>query len=1239
MAKYGLTHLALFLCAGLALVSAAPSGEEQLIEKARMLMDFQSTNRGDRDAAVRFAISASRDCIGTPLAEFAVRFALKFDPAGLSNVNVGEAEARRILANEGELAPEHRDALRRFVARSFTASGRRDDAMEVHRRRGLAMSWLVSGPFPGLGIGRDQRGQDRSTEIHQSDVIQNPPDAEQFRRWRKNPPWRALDPNRSFPYVHPWKATGRSGDGAVVMFTTVDLAEADNKSLFHIQSDVSWRLYVDASLAAEVDKNSREVAREHTVPFPLSPGRHTVLLELFPPPVGEDAEEARFALRLEAAPAFTWDCHAASPDVEKRASARREARSPRYLAELHRAAMETNHPALLATLAQSCSEQDLPDAASWWAEKAAGLDPADATLAVLAGSMIAQNPLLPPERRQDLAREWHRKALGINADLVPSLLFMAREAMEAGDSRLSAEYLERARKVNPNSIDVLLERGAWARRFASGSTVRAIWDESGKVQPTSVAVQNAIAAMPKAGFLDMDHRLSACRAAYEAGPYLPETGLKLAEALADLGKTQEADFILKNTQELFKGEAGVLEMVSGLYTRMEMHKAAAAAMEDAVRVTPENDKLWRRLGDIRLDMGEPDGAVKFWQVSLDANPGQFELGDMIANFGKSAPQLYNEGGHDAIVMTANADADRYGTDVVRLLDRVTVTFAADGSYRRLTHEIDLARTQRGGELLTGIDQKGELLTARIVFPTGNTLEPEPFPGQGGLRLPVIMPGASREIRVMETVAADQGPPVLPPWFFQDPSGRIPLVLSEYIIRAPRDFPLVYVMRNLGSEVEFELTREDNQDVYRWTAHLASPIREPGAVHVSERVPSVEIGVKTTWEDVAARELRKFDGKLTPSMRMRQLLGRLQPPQVSGRPNPLEMAKAIYRYVLDEVDPDGGGEVAAHIEVEQMGDRNLLLLALLKAAGLDAQPAMARPSVRAMYPATWEIPSRSIFTVPMVRLSIPGGSTYFLDTRFDSLPFGKIPDDLSGATVLSLLSGGPLFETLPTLPAEDSIIYRIRTVKLPAEGAAVEVSGRSWRRGVAGLVRDQALATADAETRRDLLLTSLYPVFPDAVLKQFDVQRTDDTEASSLERYEISSNFPLERRPGGVISVGLCLMRPRIITPETRNLTRRGTACHIQSLHIAEDRNVFRLPEGGRFVRLPRPAHLPSRFGVYQLRVTERGDNSLEISRKYQIPEQRIMPWDWRDFLVFLEDIDLAEKQWIEYVVSNEAEGE
>jgi hypothetical protein len=433
-------------------------------------------------------------------------------------------------------------------------------------------------------------------------------------------------------------------------------------------------------------------------------------------------------------------------------------------------------------------------------------------------------------------------------------------------------------------------------------------------------------------------------------------------------------------------------------------------------------------------------------------------------------------------------------------------------------------------------------------------------------------------------------------------------------------------------VRFEFEQEGGMDVYRWTAELSIPSREPDAVHISERVPSVEVGMKTTWDEVAFTEIRRLDGRLVPSMSMRSLLATLSPPTPDGRPNPLAAARAIYRYVCDTIDPTPSSTVAAHIHAERMGDRAVLLLSLLRAAGLDAHPAAARPSVDFMHPPSWEFPKRDIFTVPMVRLTMPGGGIFWLDVRFDSLPFGKITDDLSGATVLSSLPGGPVFGTLPALPADESVVYRERSIKLPAAGdALMEVSGRNLRWGVGGLLRDQELARADSDSRRAMALDSLYPVFPDAVLRQYDVQRTDDSEeASFLERYEIVSAGSVENRPDGSRAVPLCFLAPRVISDETRHLTRRTTPCHIRAVHAAEDRNVFRLPPGGDFTRIPDPAYIPSRFGVYQLRVARRGEDAVELIRNYTIPAQRVMPWEWEDFLAFLERVDLAEKQWMEY---------
>ncbi len=1210
-----------------------------LTDKARMLLDYQSFMRGDRDGAVRFALTASKELQGTPLAELAVRIALFYDPGTLSSVDVGVAEARRVLGNETDLPPELRDILRRFIARSLAAAGRRDEAMQIHRRRGVAMSWLVAGPFTNRKAANfNSRELPEPGDIFTRDVIADPPDAGVFKQWAKNPPWRPVPENRSFPYVYPWRLTGRQADGAMLLFSAVDLAEADNKAAFHINADTSWRLFVDGALAAEVDKNNHEAPFEHMIPFPLNAGKHTVSLQLFPPQAGKKAEDVRIALRLESGSTFAWDRNLAKPEkIGQAASARREARRLKYLTDLQSAMGES--PMVMTAYAVGCLEQGMQDEAAWWAETAARADARDVNLHFLAGMLISMNPLLPAERRRDGAVAWHQGVLSVKPDLVPSLLYLASVASDAGKARDAADYLRKAYAVNPTSLDVLMARGVWGSRFASGATARAAWDECAKAFPDSSAAQTAIASLPQEGFLDMDRRLAACRAAVAAGPYVAESSLRLAEALAASGNQQEAEYVLRDALDLFAGDVRVLKRIGEVYARLSLYREAIDIMRAAVRLTPDDPDLWRRLGDFHMEAKDQDAAVKMWNVSLQANPGQFQLSDMIDYLEGRSERFFSADSFDAIAMTAATDAGKYPGDVVRLLDRSVIRIAADGSFRRLTHEIDMAKNRRGGESLANIETRGELLAARIVFPNGNTLEPEPFPGREGLRLPVIVPGAAREIRSLESIPAGaSGPPAITPWFFQDPNGQLPFLVSEYVVYAPRGFPLVTVVKNLGNNVDYEKTEEGGMDVYRWTATLNLPSREPDAVHVSERVPSVEIGVKTGWDDIVYHELRQLEGRLVPSMRMRRLLDTLYQATPGKNPEPEQLARNIYRYVLDNIDPAPAGGTASHIFTDRMGERSMLLLSLLRAAGLDAQPAAARPNQRFMHPPTWELPRRDIFTVPIVRLAIPGGKTYWLDVRYDSLPFGKITDDLSGATLLAFTPGGPLFEPLPSLPAEDSLLSEERLISLPGPGEPLAVSGRSTRRGVAGLSRGQSMIDADAEARKKMALRSLFAVFPDAVLDRFEVMRADDSDAGSQERYEITSRFPVEERPDGTRAAALCMQPLRVISAETRNTVFRRSACHIDAEHIAEDRNVFSLPADGEFVRLPEPAQIPSRFGVYQLRVVQQGQNRVEIIRNYHIPAQRVQPWEWQDFLAFLERVDLAEKQWLEYSCGKEKAG-
>ena len=127
---------------------------------------------------------------------------------------------------------------------------------------------------------------------------------------------------------------------------------------------------------------------------------------------------------------------------------------------------------------------------------------------------------------------------------------------------------------------------------------------------------------------------------------------------------------------------------------------------------------------------------------------------------------------------------------------------------------------------------------------------------------------------------------------------------------------------------------------------------------------------------------------------------------------------------------------------------------------------------------------------------------------------------------------------------------------------------------------------------------------------------------------------LEKRENGIYAVVLGVATPDIISAQARGMRERGSDCHIRSDYVYEDRNTFVLPEGGRIVSLPESRYLPGNFGIYQLRVAPRSDNQVEVIRKFKFSAQRIKPWEWSDFQLFLQEIDIAERQWIEYVVED-----
>lgn len=1206
---------------------ALPVANEQNV---RTLMNNPFFVQADNDNLLRFLVSQARELRGSPLSELALRMALDIDPARLASVTAGEAEARKLLADPDGPSLEVKDLARRLLSRALVYSGRGNEALTLDKQRGLAMQWSIAGPFHQPAAFRLDMGgiPNGSAPIDLSKKSQSLPSVDTLNAWRTKPPWRRIPEAHASPFVQPWKWI-TNNPGAISLKTFLRISEADSEAVIHVNSNITYRLIIDGVPIAILNYNNAEPAVDQIFRLPLSAGWHKVELHCLPPPPGTNLESAKLFVRASAHAEISWAAELPSGEtvMHPYSGGKITPAPPPFLNDLAEAARK--NPDFITACAVAYQVEGMLDEAQAQAETVVRQDPYNPLNRTILGRILRRSPHLSPSRRIDRAATAQQRALAIRADFTPAIIELAEIAMEAGNSTESMELIKRALQSSPRSSEALMLRGEWFSRFSDSDSARKAWEECLKVFPGCPeflrrAAESALAAADTEQAIDFLKTYTQS----DNSSFLPMLGL--ADIQAAAAADRDAAATLRDALGTFVNDPQALEMAAKIYTRLEMYDEAENTLWEALFLRPDDATLWLELGDIAERRGNSEASMALWKLSLAADPGRSALRDLV---------LYREGRNDdyrgnfarnAMTELENSDnMDEIGNSI-RVLDQSVVTVAEDGSFRRFTHEVDKALTRDGAESLSRVNPPGECLVARTILPNGMTLEPLFLSDREWWRLPAMTIGSSRELQVLESVPLPAGSSVPPPlgtWYFQDPSQQRCFLRTEYVVRVPKGMELTWVARNNGGAVKFESNSDDTHTTYHWTADKRIPVHEPDAVHVSERLPLVEAGIASTWEDVNLQGLNELTGRLTPTKALRDAVSDAL--RLVGRADPKETARRLYRLVCDTIDigPDTGS--ASQILSDRLGNRHILLLGLLNAAGLDAQSAAARPHRDRLHEPTWELPRLDYFPIRLIRLILPSGEMIWLDTRYDFLAFGELAEDLSEATAMVFLPTGPIFETTPRSSWETSTSVDERVIKLPNKGRTITVNGSRTFRRTEDLIARKRLADSSPDPDRMLLAEFLKPVFPSSRIDMLDFVTGGESSRPELGRYIISDDETLEARDGHW-AIPLCLPPINPVSAESMLLAKRQTACHIRRGIDIADNNRFLLPAGAALISMPAEVSLPSRFGLFQIRVSRIGDNIIEVTRTCRIQPQRIEPDDWPVFINFVKSMDIMGRQWIEY---------
>ncbi|SDX89612.1 transglutaminase domain-containing protein [Hymenobacter psychrophilus] len=362
---------------------------------------------------------------------------------------------------------------------------------------------------------------------------------------------------------------------------------------------------------------------------------------------------------------------------------------------------------------------------------------------------------------------------------------------------------------------------------------------------------------------------------------------------------------------------------------------------------------------------------------------------------------------------------------------------------------------------------------------------------------------------------------------------------------------------------------------------------------ASRDPVFQVG---TWAQIEAQLLRHadFGGFLERDSPLQARAGTL-----SVQPDPTARAKAVRQLLLESVAYNSTPALYAStpprrvLELRQgnAADLNLLLVALLRQAGLDAQPLLL--STRGNGRIQTELPMLSQFNYVVAHVALPGGKELLLDATDASLTAGLLPAGCLNEQGRLL---GPKGRWVSLAPAAPHFVYTQAKLVLAPTG---ELSGtiRQEYSGYAAAEHRQPVATLRQQWQKN---------HPDWQLDQapLPAAAVAETDANSPVVLHLQA-----RLPGPESSAPTMYLRPLQALSELSNPFRAATRMYPVDFAVAprlEQHLELTLPAGYTATALPASMQLalPNNGGKFVFQTTPNGPGQLLVVSRLQLTKTR-----------------------------------
>ncbi|MFO0553557.1 MAG: hypothetical protein U0271_34565 [Polyangiaceae bacterium] len=732
-----------------------------------------------------------------------------------------------------------------------------------------------------------------------------------------------------------------------------------------------------------------------------------------------------------------------------------------------------------------------------------------------AGQFAESDPVYSEKNAADLALQYHDKAATADPQLWYSRVWLV---IDAASKRREVEQLAPLAELAKTFPEVPMIGKSLAALYArvgyrveQRATIRdlaarypndpdilrwllAVHDEAGERSEA-----DAVAA--RIALLEADSTIEVERAISRND--LPRA-VELIRARASTAEGEVRKSLLRRAEELLVRAGKDRETLERLERALEAHTTRAVLeYADAKLAGGDHAALRRALAEslrAGIETGELRDAIEVVDGVTELEPFRIDGAAVIREYESSGAAQSDPSGKR-----------RAGT-ATRVLDYATLWVHEDGSARMLEHEIlHMASAEAIQDHAEQPIPNGKLLRVRTVKPDGTTYEPEFVAGKPTLTMPHLEKGDYIERETLYELPSDgrNGKSFLGPrWFFRE--AKVDYRRSEFIVVAPTDRALE--IETTGSVPKPEVTRGPSGassplTIYRWRVDESPALpNEPFGAAIEEFLPSVRVGWGVSERQVLDRAL-DATADLVPDdprlvLKARDIASGFAPPDEQAArlaaTTPLERARRIYRWVLDNVRPEHESDPRRSV-LGESGSALTAFMYLAHLVGVDARYALIQNATKAPPKSTFAEAER--FTDLAVSIALPGDTRVWTQIEDKYAPFGYIPTALRNQSAVLLTPDLPHVTTAAGGPPDG--ITNEGVMKIASDGSARLKLDQKYEGRLAILLRSQIEQVSDPDVLKQAIESEiLAKSLPGARLASVEVVGLDHLDDPLILRMDV-----------------------------------------------------------------------------------------------------------------------------------------